>query len=129
MILDEQALFSDKQAITGTAVSTNVIKTGGDIAKGTPVEIVAQVVEAIAGATSVQVVVQTCDTENGTYTDLVKTDAVAVANLVAGYQFALKFLPRGIENFIRLNYVVVGTPTAGKITAGIVDGSPESYHN
>lgn len=130
MILDEQALFSDKQAVTATAASTNVIKVNGDIGKGEPVEILAQVVETFAGVTSVKLSVQTCATEDGTYEDLVSTDAIAVAKLKAGYKFPIKFLPTGIKNFLRLNYTVVGTAagTAGKITAGIVSGSNEGYH-
>lgn len=128
MILDEQALFSDKQAVTQTAASTNVIKVNGDIGKGEAVEILAQVVEDFAGLTSVKLAVQTCDTENGTYTDLVATGAIAVAKLKAGYKFPIKYLPVGIKKFLRLNYTVAGTGTAGKITAGIVDGTNEGYH-
>lgn len=128
MILDEQAIFSDKQAVTATAPSTNVIKVNGDIGKGEPVEILAQVVEDFAGATSVKLAVQTCDTEDGTFEDLVVTDAVPLAKLKAGYKFPIKFLPVGIKKFLRLNYTVVGTGTAGKITAGVVSGSNEGYH-
>lgn len=128
MILDEQAIFSDKQAVTATATSTNVIKVNGDIGKGDPVEVLIQVVEAFAGLTSLKVAVQTCDTENGSYTDLVASDAIAAANLKAGYKFPIKFLPVGIKKFLRLNYTVVGTGTAGKITAGVVSGSNEGYH-
>lgn len=128
MILDEQALFSDKQEITATTVSTNVIKVNGDIGKGEPVEILAQVVEKFAGLTSVALTVQTCDTESGSYEDLVSTGAIPVANLVAGYRFPIKFLPVGIKKFLRLNYTVVGEGTGGAITAGIVDGSNEGYH-
>ena len=128
MILDEQALFSDKQAVTTTAASTNVIKVNGDIGKGEPVEILAQVVEDFAGLTSLKVAVQTCDTEAGTYEDLVVTDAVVLAKLKAGYKFPIKFLPVGIKKFLRLNYTAAGTGTAGKITAGIVSGSNEGYH-
>lgn len=129
MILDEQALFSDKQAITADAASTNVIKVGGNIAKGTPVEVLCQVITEFAGLTSLEVKVQTCDTENGTYEDIAGSGAVEVAKLVAGYRFPIKFLPNGVKKFIRLYYDVTGTGTAGTITAGVVDGVPEGYHN
>lgn len=128
MILDEQALFSDKQKITATTASTNVIKVNGDIGKGEPVELLAQVVEKFAGLTSLTLTVQTCDTENGSYEDLVSTGAILAADLVAGYKFPIKFLPVGIKKFLRLNYTVAGTGTAGAITAGIVDDSNEGYH-
>ncbi len=128
MILDEQALFSDAQAITETAVSTNVIKVNGDIGKGEPVEVLAQVVEDFEGLTDITVAVQTCDTEAGEYEDLVTTGAIELEKLKAGYKFPLKFLPIGIKKYLRLNYTVSGSASAGKITAGIVDGSNEGYH-
>lgn len=128
MILDEQALFSDKQKITTTAASTNVVKVNGDIGKGEPVELLAQVVEDFKGLTSLTLTVQTCDTEDGSYEDLVSTGKIVLADLVAGYRFPIKFLPVGIKKFLKLNYTVEGTGTAGAITAGIVDGSNEGHH-
>lgn len=130
MILDEQALFSDKQAVTASAASTNVIKVNGDIGKGEPVEILAQVAEDFATCTSVKVGVQTSDTEAfSSVTTLAETGAIAVASLVAGYKFPIKFLPNGIKKYLRLYYTVAGNnATAGKITAGVVDGSNEGHH-
>ena len=131
MILDNQAIFSDGQSVTASAASTNVIKVNGDIAKGEPVEIFVQVAETFATCTSVKVGIQTDDSENfGSAVTLEETAAIAVANLVQGYVFSIKFLPKGIKKFVRLYYTVDGNnATAGKIKAGIVDGSPESYHN
>lgn len=130
MILDEQALFSKEQAITASAASTNVIKVNGDIGKGEPVEILAQVVADFATCTSVKVGVQTSTTENfSTPITLAETGAIAVADLIAGYVFPLKFLPKGIKKYLRLYYTVAGNnATTGKITAGIVDGSNEGHH-
>lgn len=129
MILDEQALFSDNQEVKDTAASTNIIKVGGDIGKGTPVEVLVQIMETFTGLTSLEVKVETCDTAEGSYTVLASTGAVAVANLKEGSRLPIKFLPMGIKKFLRLNYVVTGSGTAGKLTAGIVDGVPESYNN
>ena len=130
MILDEQALFSDEQAVTASAASTNVIKVNGDIGKGEPVEILAQVVAAFATCTSVKVGVQTDDAENfSNAVTLAETGAIAVASLVAGYKFPIIFLPKGIKKYLRLYYTVAGSnATTGKITAGIVDGSNEGHH-
>ena len=128
MILDEEALFSDAQEVTESAASTNVVKVNGDIGKGEPVEILAQVVEDFAGLTSLTLAVQTCDTEDGDYEDLITTGDVEAADLTAGYKFPIKFLPIGIKNYLRLYYTVSGTATAGAVTAGIVDGSNEGYH-
>ena len=43
MILDEQGLFSDKQVITGTCVSTNILDMGyREVSFGTPIELFVQ---------------------------------------------------------------------------------------
>lgn len=134
MILDEQAIFSDEQAVTADAASTNIIKFKGEVAFGTPIEIFGEVMEAFKAAevASVVVKVQTDTVENfASPTDLVSETLSA---LTAGTKFKLKYLPKGNEGFIRLYYDLsfqtgVSAATAGKITAGIVDGSPESYHN
>lgn len=136
MILDKQAIFSDQQVVTATVASTNTIDLG---ATGTPVSgktalksdlgisdvpLLIQVTETFAGATSVQVTIQTDDnTAFSSPTNVASTAAVPVADLKAGYQFPIVWVPRGVkERFVRLNYTVAGTGTAGKITAGLTTG-------
>ena len=129
MILDEQGLFSDAQAVTASAASTNVIKTNGDIGKGTPVEVLIQVDTAFATLTSLTVSVQTDDAENfSNAVTLASSGAVAAASLTKGYRFPIKFLPSGIKKYLRLYYTVTGSnASAGKITAGITDSLQESF--
>ena len=133
MILDNQALFSDEQAITdASAASTNYIDlTNREIAFGTPVPLFIQVVEAFVGCTSVAFSVQTDnETTFSAPVTLASTDAIAVADLVAGYSPPLKFIPAGNLDYIRLYYTIVGTASKGKITAGIAfGGSHEGHHN
>ncbi len=121
MYLDKQNLYSEDQALTATAASTNVIDhTVAETGPGEAVEIIAQVTEDFAGGTSVAVTLQTdSDEAFGTAQDVVSTAAVAVASLTAGYQFRLSTLPVGLAQYTRLNYTVVGTPTAGTVTAGL----------
>lgn len=121
MYLDKQNLYSEDQALTATAVSTNVIDhTVTELGPGEPVEVIAQVTEAFTGGTSVAVTLQTdSDEAFGTAVDVVSTAAIAVASLVAGYQFRLSTLPVGLLRYTRLNYTVVGTPTAGAVTSGL----------
>ena len=132
MILDNEALFSDKQAVTVDAASTNVIKLKGEVAYGTPIEIFVQLMEGFKSAevSSVAVKVQTSATENfSSVTDLVSETLSA---LTAGTRANIKFLPKGNKGYIRLYYDVtfqtgVSATTAGKITAGLVEGSPENH--
>ena len=132
MILDNQAIFSDKQAVTADAASTNIIKMKGEVANGTPIEIFVQLMESFKSAevSSVVVKVQTSATENfSSVTDLVSETLSA---LTAGTRANLKFLPKGNKGYIRLYYDLsfqtgVSAATAGKVTAGIVEGSPENH--
>lgn len=134
MLLDMETLFSDAQAITVTAASTNVIHTAAgklkEIAFGTPLPLLIQVIEEFKGCTSVKVAVQTSATEDfAAPVVLAETAAIPVADLVAGYRFPINFMPKGNLGFTRLYYTVAGTATAGKIDAGIVAGHDNSYQD
>jgi hypothetical protein len=136
MIFDQQALFSNAQAITATAVSTNVIDLGAhgtafghaaplprDWGKGEEIPILVQVVETFATLTSLTITVEMDD--NAAFSSATTVDttvAVPVASLVAGKQFTIDDFPLGLtERYVRLKYTVTGSDaTAGKITAGIV---------
>ncbi len=131
MILDEEALFSNNQKITATAVSTNVLYLGKrEVSFGTPVEIYIQVTEDFNNLTSLSIKVQTSAAENfGTTTDLIE-QSILLAKLKKGAVSTIKFLPKGNLGYMRLVYTVTGTaPSTGGITAGIVDGAEESFHN
>lgn len=121
MYLDKENLYSEAQAITATAVSTNVIDhTIAKIGPGTPIRLVASVVEAFDAGT-VAISLQTAtDAAFTTPVVLTTTAAMAAATMVAGYKFSLSPLPEGMLQFSRLNYTVTGTPTTGQVTAGLV---------
>jgi hypothetical protein len=130
MILDEQSIFSDKQAITSSTASTNIIKAVGEIAYGTEIPIFFQVEEDFAGATSVAFSIQTAEDENFTTTvTLATTGAIPIAQLKKGYFATLNYMPKGNLGYIRSYYTVVGTATAGKITSGITTGTSQGHHN
>ncbi len=137
MVLDNQSIFSDSQAITGgTALiaSTNILdlgapgKTGYSTAQlvrrmsqgNTPLLI--QAVEDIDVATTITVSIQTDSVEAFSSATNVATVDIAVADLnKAGYVFPWDKLPRGInERYLRLAYTPNGIATTGKLTAGIV---------
>lgn len=136
MIFSLQQLFSNDQAITATANSTNVIDLGAtgtvlggsnalvrDIGKGTPVPILVQVTETFLTLDSLKVKIQTSHVEGfGEAYTANESEAILAATLVAGYMFTIQFVPLEVDKrFVRLVYTVAGSnATAGKITAGIV---------
>lgn len=136
MIFSAQQLFSNDQAITASADSTNVIDLGvagtpydaaaalnQDVGKGNPVCFLVQVTEDFDNLTSLEIKVSTGATASLGTTVISKT--VLLADLVAGYQFPVQVLPNEItERYLGIEYVVVGTaPTTGKVTAGITLGN------
>lgn len=136
MLLDMETLFSDAQTITTSAASTNIVKMADtehnmtEVAFGTPIPLLLQVVEDFAGATSVKVGIQTSATEDfATPKTIAETAAVPVAELKAGYKFPINYIPKGNLGYMRTYYTVAGTATAGKITAGIVAGHDNSFQD
>lgn len=127
MFIDKELVLSDDQAVTVTAASTNVIDLGNDSAlvkalnsKG-DLELFAQVTTAFADGTSLKVSVQSDDDEAfGSPTTVIESAAISTASLVAGYQFKLGKLPRINEQYLRFNYTVVGTMSAGKLFSGLI---------
>jgi hypothetical protein len=147
MHLDNQAIFSDQQAIAanGNNISTNVLDlgamgfqaynpTGGAkqqlqrrLGVGMMVPLLIQMTESLAGAaTEVELQLQESSDEAFTAPNNVIAITIPAADLVEGYIFPLDKFPREIrERYVRLNYVTDDLPTAGKVTAGIttaVDG-------
>ena len=127
MILDEQGLFSDKQAITASCVSENVLELGNrEVSFGTPIGIFIQIAEDFNNLTDLTIKVQTSMQEDFSESvDLIE-QTMKLQDAVS----TIKFLPKGNLGYVRLSYVVTGTePTEGKILAGIADGTEESFHN
>jgi len=135
MLLDNQSIFSDAQAITATAASTNSIDLGAvgitgygkhqlvrDLGKSGHIPLLIQVVEAFDNLTSLKIDIQVDDNSSFSSAKTVQSETVLLADLVAGRISPMDKLPRGIdERYLRLYFTVTGTaPTAGKITAGIV---------
>jgi hypothetical protein len=125
MRIDAQNEFSDAQAVTVTAVSTNIIDLGQaqpKIMGGEDLYIEALVGTAFASGTSIQVKVWTDNTTTVTDgADIISGDVVLTAAAVAGaslLRVSLKGLP--LQQYLGLQYVVVGTMTAGTVDAALV---------
>ena len=124
MPLDAQNKFSDEQAITATAASTNVVRMDliKDGAKGEPVKIYGRVTEVFNTLTSLTVAVQTSlDAAFSSPVVLAQFSRVLADIDAVGDLLIDMAIPVGALDYVRLYYTVVGTdPTTGKITAGIV---------
>lgn len=142
MQLDKQGLFSDGQAITATAASTNHYDLGAtgtpagssvalprDLGKGVPLPLLVNVDEAFNTLTSLTIALQVDDNEAFSSAKTVQSAVVALADLGVGRVAAFDYVPTGAdEQFMRLLYTVTGTaPTTGKITAGFVKAHDEGW--
>ena len=114
MITDKLLMFSEAQAVTDTAASTDVIDLGPidgnrrDIGVGYPLEFWVLVNEAAtaSGEATVNIQLQTSE-NNSSWTTIYDSGAFAK-------------VPAGVQRYLRVNYsVATGPLTAGKFTAGI----------
>lgn len=138
MIFSAQQIFSDDQAITATAISTNVIDLGvpgtpfgavaplnQDVGKGASVPILIQVTDDFNTLTSLTVTVEVSAAAGLTSPVVLATEVILLADLVAGKQTFMQVLPNGADlRYLGVRYTVTGTPpTLGNITAGVSMGN------
>lgn len=140
MPYDALLMFSNAQAITATAVSTDVLDLGlpsvnprsptgarfpavQGQADGHLNPIVIKVGQSFNTLTSLTIELQGSN-DNSTFATVATTGAIPLASLTAGAEFGFLGFPiRATYRYWRLNYVVAGTaPTNGNITAGFADG-------
>ena len=141
MIVDNTLVFSDSQAITADAASTNIVDIGAagtayghsaavarDIGKNTEIPLFISVTETFTNLTSLNIKVQVDDAAGfGTVVTVAQSGEIALASLVAGYKFTFPAeLPEGVnKRYVRLYYDITGSaPDAGKIFAAVVAGRP-----
>ncbi len=133
MYVDSQLLFSDAQALTASAASTNSVDMGPSrrqVAVGEPLYLFVTVDESFtaAGLATLTIGVQTDDDAAfGAAVTLLTTQALAKASMTVGRTPIVLALPQGMKRYLRLYYTVATGPlTAGKISAVLaadVDGS------
>jgi hypothetical protein len=120
MLLSKEDMFSDDQAITVDADSTNIIdlQADRDIGLGEPVGILIQVTETFL--TTVSLIVTLITDDNAAFTSgttIYTSETILVADLVKGKRVWLLFMGANNERFLKLHYDISTTATAGKITA------------
>ncbi len=122
MILDAQLMFSDAQAITADAASTNIIDLGSvrQIAVGTPMAVlVGGDVSADITTTdeTYSVNIQTDDNAAFSSPTTVSTNVITAANLAAGAKHIISVPQAGMERYMRVYYDVGGTTPTVTLTA------------
>ncbi|MDR1351519.1 MAG: hypothetical protein LBJ59_12235 [Zoogloeaceae bacterium] len=126
MIIDKFLQVSDKQAVTATAASTDVIDLGQanpNVGVGGRLSMVITVGEAATASGAATVVISVQDSaDNATFADIIATGAIPKAALTLGAQVVLP-MPPVVRRYVRVNYTVAAGPlTAGKFSAQLVTG-------
>lgn len=142
MIFSKQQLFSDQQAITGDAVSTNVIDLGAtsipphdaaaltrDIGIGSKIPLLIQVTEDFNNLTSLEISLEKDTVSAFSSAETIWSETILLADLVKGARPVIETITaKTDQQYLRLNYNVTGTnPSTGKITAGITMGNQNEY--
>lgn len=137
MLIDKQNLFADAQAVTATALSTNVIDHNHiqnalkDIGTGECLYLVITCSEsaAAAGAATVTFTLES-DSDSGLVTSPTvhfSTGAIGKAALTAGMAPMVFCLPRQntYERYLGVRFTVATGPlTAGKFSVALVGNAP-----
>lgn len=116
---DFDLCFSEGQAITATAASTNYLNTDVVINLGYLHQVEVNVIQAFdAGTLTVAVQVD----DNSSFSSprtLATTGSIGFASLTAGTQILIPVPFNNVpaEHFMRLNYTVTGSPTTGSVWA------------
>ncbi len=114
MIIDAQNLFSDDQALTATAVSTNVIDLGIDrnVGIGEPMAAVVTLSVAADDADADETYVVTLETDDNS--SFSSATVIATATILKGAEAGSKVVlmvpaDETAERYLRINYTLGGT--------------------
>jgi hypothetical protein len=137
MILDTQLILSENQAITATAISTNVVQNRAmgrvpgegavyaprNLGAGNEIPLLIQVTANFATLTSLTITFESADNAALSTNPVVhySSGAIPVATLIAGYRLPIRWLPDAtLKEFMGIRYTVGGSnATTGTITAAI----------
>lgn len=118
MMLDNYTTFSQDQAVSATAVSTNELEfPAGNIGEGTPVFLYGHVNTEFTGAGDITIELQ--DSPDGsTWTARMTIGPLTEDALYQGAEFRVS-LPTNLEKHLRVRYVKDGTLSTGNVYAGL----------
>ena len=123
MLLDQNAMMSDKQAVAATAASENILDLGA-ASNAVPGALfaVCRTDEAFSGVTQVKVSLQTDDTADFSAAQELMAVTFALADLQSVKNLFAVVLPNGAKRLLRAYYTVSGSGTAGKLSCFLTDG-------
>ncbi len=121
MLLDQNAVFSDKQAVKSTAVSTHTVDQGaaGDARCG--LYAVVKVEEAFSGVTELTAALETSSNEDFSSSKVLASVTVQASALVKDAVLLKTPVPAGALRYMRVKYTVSGSGSTGTISAFLTD--------
>lgn len=136
MLMSTLQNFSESQALTATAVSTNVIDLGAtytvlgspvalarDIGPGQEIDVLIQLVVDSGGTTPTIVATLEVDDNEGFASAKVVATSTLLADGSEGDTLDLNWIPYGTdERYMRINYTLGGSSPTYTVTSGIVLG-------
>jgi hypothetical protein len=125
MLTDREMTFSNNQAVTtGTQVSTDVYDQGVanvNINTNRELQVFVSVTTTFASGTSLAVnLIQSANSDLSSPDVLIGSGVIAEANLTKGAVLLRAAVPRTTKRYLGLQFVTVGTHTAGNVFGGIV---------
>ncbi|WP_417244293.1 Bbp16 family capsid cement protein [Celeribacter sp.] len=128
-MIDAMGIFSDEQAVTASAKSTNSLDIGDYRGHGNEMYLVIAVTEDFNALTSLTVTLED-SADDSSFATVLSTAAIVEATLTAGYRFAIERIPFNCRRYLQIGYTVAGdNADAGKVDAYISPVIPEWYRD
>ena len=123
MLVDQNGILSEKQAVTTTAASTNTVdlSAAGNFVPGS-IFAVCRVDVDFATLTSLKVALETDSNSNFSSAVELASASFLAAALTANKTLLAVAVPAGVKRYLRAKYTVTGSAaTAGKVTCFLTD--------
>lgn len=130
MFLDSRNEFSDAQAVSASAASTNLVDLGGDfnVGKGRPLYWVVQVDTALDDADGNETYVADLQTDdNSSFSSATNIAMLTFTRGDAAGTRKYVAVPNENEQYLRTYYNLGGTTPSGAFSAWLTDQEPQSW--
>lgn len=124
MIMDKQVMFSEGQSVSGTMGATNIVDLGPVQMGASGIRFFVSGDPGVSGGGTITVKLLTSDKTTSATTlenQVSVCDFLLIAaDLAKGGKMVDACLPARTKRFLKVDYVVSGTVTGAKLTAGLV---------